>query len=68
MLNVQSLEKIPIPEADTNTKKNIIKFVDSIINLKKQNKDTYSIEKDIDNIVYSLYGLSEEEIKVIEGA
>ena len=62
-----ALELFPIPEADTNTKKMIVKLVDSIINLKKQNKDTYSIEKDIDNIVYSLYGLTDEEIKVIEG-
>ena len=64
----QYVEPLKIPEADTNTKKNILKLVDSIINLKKQNKDTYSIEKDIDNIVYSLYGLTDEEIKVIEGA
>ena len=63
----QYVEPLKIPEADTNTEKNIIKLVDSIINLKKQNKDTYSIEKDIDNIVYSLYGLTDEEIKVIEG-
>ncbi|TKZ34830.1 type II restriction endonuclease [Brachyspira catarrhinii] len=58
---------IPIPEADSKTKNNITKLVDDIIMLKKQDKDTTPLEKNIDEIVYSLYGLSDEEIKIIEG-
>ncbi|ADG72616.1 Eco57I restriction-modification methylase domain-containing protein [Brachyspira murdochii] len=58
---------IPIPEADSKTKNNITKLVDQIIILKKQDKDTTALEKQIDEIVYSLYGLSDEEVKVVEG-
>ncbi|WP_300752328.1 N-6 DNA methylase [uncultured Brachyspira sp.] len=61
------LEKLCIPEADSKTKNNITKLVDEIIILKKQNKDTTALEKNIDEIVYSLYGLNDEEIKIIEG-
>ena len=62
-----ALELFPIPEADSKTKNNITKLVDDIITLKKQEKDTTPLEKNIDEIVYSLYGLSDEEVKVVEG-
>ncbi|MEI0529168.1 TaqI-like C-terminal specificity domain-containing protein [Brachyspira intermedia] len=67
MLNVQSLEKIPIPEPDKDTESKLVGLVDDIIRLKKENKDTSEIEGKVDKIVYSLYGLSEEEIRIIEG-
>ena len=67
MLNVQSLEKIPIPEPDKDTESKLVGLVDSIIQLKKENKDTSEIEGEVDKIVYSLYGLSDDEIKIIEG-
>jgi adenine-specific DNA-methyltransferase len=34
---------------------------------KKQGKDTISLEDQIDRMVYELYGLTEEEIGVVEG-
>ena len=61
------MQTVPIPEADSKTKNNITKLVDDIIMLKKQDKDTTALEKKIDEIVYSLYGLSDEEVKVVEG-
>ena len=60
---------------DGKVKKNK-KFINKIINnvneiLKIKNKnsnaDISEIEGEIDKIVYWLYGLSEEEIKIIEG-
>ena len=60
---------------DGKVKKNK-KFINKIINnvneiLKIKNKnsnaDILEIEGEIDKIVYWLYGLSEEEIKIIEG-
>ena len=63
----QYVEPLKIPEADSKTKNNITKLVDEIITLKKQDKDTTPLEKNIDEIVYSLYGLSDEEVKVVEG-
>lgn len=67
MLNVQSLEKIPIPEPEKDIENKLVKLVDDIIRLKKENKDTSEIEGEVDRIVYSLYGLGEEEINIIEG-
>lgn len=67
MLNVQSLEKIPIPEPNENTLKEIEDLVEKIIENKKEGKDTEEDERDIDKIVYTLYDLTEEEVGIIEG-
>ncbi len=61
------IEMLPIPKVDTKTTNKISKLVDKIIELKKQGGDTSILESEVDEIVYSLYGLSEEEIRVIEG-
>ena len=47
----------------------IINNVNEILNIKNKNSnaDISEIEGEIDKIVYWLYGLSEEEIKIIEG-
>ncbi len=61
------IENVPIPEASSKNFNKIIKLVDDITELKKQDKDTTPLEKNIDEIVYSLYGLNDEEVKVVEG-
>ena len=66
-LSNQYVELIPIANADENTKNKLIKLVDTVIELKKQGQDTSVLEDEINNIVYSIYGLSEEEIRVVEG-
>ena len=35
--------------------------------MKKIGNDTRALERDIDVLVYGLYGLSEDEIRIIEG-
>ena len=57
--------KIPlfVPK-DTKSFENI---VDKIIELKKQDKDTQYLEDKINKMVYELYGLSQDEIKIVEG-
>lgn len=47
----------------------VIADVDQILTIKKTNSkaDTSVEEKEIDQLVYQLYGLTEEEIKIIEG-
>jgi adenine-specific DNA-methyltransferase len=47
----------------------IVALVDQILSAKKQNPeaDTSKLEKEIDKLVYKLYNLNEEEIKIIEG-
>ncbi|WP_161976132.1 hypothetical protein [Brachyspira catarrhinii] len=49
--------------------KKIESLVDEILKIKSKNlnEDVSMIEGEIDRIVYKLYGLSEEEIRIIEG-
>lgn len=66
------MEKLPIPKI---TKSNqpiadkIIALVEEILLQKETNNliNTQKLEKEIDNLVYTLYNLTEEEIKIIEG-
>ena len=62
-----NLEAMGIPTVNDKTKKQIVKLVDEIIELKKHSQDSSALEGEVDRIVYSLYGLTDEEIKVIEG-
>ena len=59
------LEQLPIAECED--KEPFITIVDQIITLKIQNQDTTALEAQIDQMVYALYGLSEEEIAIVEG-
>lgn len=61
--------QIPIPLAQNNQEE-IARIVDKIIVEKKQdsNADVSSLESEIDKLVYPLYALTEEEIKIVEGA
>lgn len=44
-----------------------IELVDKILADKKEGQDTSALELEIDGLVYGLYGLSEEEILIVEG-
>ena len=61
-----NLEAMTVPIADESIKNKLVKLVEDIIQLKKENKDTSEIEEEVDRIVYSLYGLSDEEVRIIE--
>ena len=61
---------LPLPELSSQTKDKIISLVDSIIATKKAdaNADTLREEKEIDKIVYKIYGITDQsEIDLIEG-
>jgi hypothetical protein len=60
------LGQIPIPNS-TNPQNEIIDLVNSVISAKKQNEDTSKLEAQIDQLVYQMYGLTEEEIGIVEG-
>jgi CRISPR/Cas system-associated exonuclease Cas4 (RecB family) len=73
-LRVFEVEKLPIFVPNVSSKKNnnnyekIIKLVKEIIGLKKNhasNDMTYKKQKEIDDIVYSLYQLTPEEIEIV---
>ena len=55
-----------IPEIDKKTEKEIVNLVEKVIGGKKKGIDTREFEEEIDKIVYGLYNLSSEEIKIIE--
>lgn len=67
-----NFEKIPIPPITPSNKgivENIERIVEKILSAKKENPkaDTLEYERQIDQMVYELYGLTEEEIKIVEG-
>jgi hypothetical protein len=63
------LRKLPIPLLDEIKQKPVIELVDQILLTKKSNplSDTSALESEIDRLVYELYGLTEEEIRIVEG-
>lgn len=60
---------LPIPHANESQEQHIIALVDKITDAKKADRmsDTSKLEAEIDELVYQLYGLDEEEIRIIEG-
>ena len=66
----QYVEQNPIPIIDEKEQQPFIEKVDQILSLKKDNPsaDTSELEREIDFMVYGLYGLSEEEIGIVENS
>lgn len=62
------IRNIPIPMASEEQQKPIIELVDKILEAKKIHlqADTKDYENQIDKLVYHLYGLTYDEIKVID--
>ena len=67
-VRISSVENLPIKIADTKTQEKIEMLVDQIMTKKLSDStaDTSDIENKIDVLVYKLYDLTEEEIKIIE--
>lgn len=67
-INKSTIEQLPFVKADNATQALISSNAKKIIELKKNNPnaDTSALEREIDGLVYGLYGLTEEEIAVIE--
>ena len=65
----EPLQGIPLPLIDLSLQQPIIDLVDVILTKKKQSPqaDILDLENSIDRLVYKLYGLSENEIKIVEG-
>lgn len=58
--------KLPIKIASKARQKLFISRVDEILKRKKANHDTTALEKEIDVLVYKLYELTYEEVKIID--
>jgi type I restriction-modification system DNA methylase subunit len=66
----QPLSEIPIKRISEEKQRPFIKLVDRILAAKNRDPkaDTTAWEREIDRLVYELYGLTEEEIAIVEGA
>ncbi|SHF90888.1 Type II restriction/modification system, DNA methylase subunit YeeA [Flavobacterium segetis] len=64
------VNNIPIPNITLDARQPFIEKVDQILTLKQADAlaDTSVLEREIDLMVYELYGLSAEEIAVVEGS
>ena len=60
------VSKVPIFSATATQKTPIIQHVRAILS-DPGSPDTPRLEKQIDQMVYELYGLTEDEIKIVEG-
>lgn len=70
--NKHALENLPIPKINSKNKNivdELINLVDEILKAKEQDKNanTQELENKINSLVYKLYNLTKEEIKIIEG-
>ena len=61
-------KQFPIAKATQNQQQPIIELVNQILTKKRSspNADTSDLEYQIDELVYELYGITEEEIAMIE--
>ncbi len=61
--------QIPIITGNDVARKQIADLVNNILSIKKQTPtaETFALENQIDHVVYQLYDLTEEEIKIVEG-
>jgi len=68
-LKAATIEALPIPFTISEQQEPIIKCVDRILAAKKKdsNADTSALESEIDQLVYKLYGLTDDEIAIVEG-
>jgi len=67
IISVQALEPLKIPIPTPEIEQPFITLVDKILADKKAGNDTSALEREIDGLVYGLYGLSDEEILIVEG-
>ena len=68
-ITVSGIKQTPIPQATTSQVQEMIELVDKILEIKcsDTSADTSALEREIDGLVYGLYGLTEEEVEVVEG-
>ena len=67
-LYIRPLSEIPIKRISPDEQKPFIKLVDRILAAKQRDAeaDTSALAQEIDGLVYALYGLTPEEIQIVE--
>ena len=61
--------ELPVKICNQSQQKAIIDEVEKVMTAKEllSSAETYALESEIDRLVYQLYGLTDEEIKIVEG-
>jgi len=69
-VKLQHFKKFPIREMIIEFQNELAGKVDNILSLNKSDPsaDTNALESEIDRLVYELYGLTDEEIRIVENA
>lgn len=69
-IRISSVENLPIKITSLENQQPFIEKVNQILTQKQANPsaDTSILEREIDEMVYALYGLNEDEIAVVEGS
>ena len=69
------INSIPFPDIKANDRIKILSYVQEILKIKNSDdfdknigkqEEVISIQNEIDKLVYQLYGLTDEEIKIVE--
>lgn len=66
IISVQALEPLLVYYPNEKEEIQIVKIVDEIITRKKSNQDTTALEREIDVLVYKLYELTYDEVKIMD--
>ena len=59
------VEQLPVPMIPDCDQAEFVRLVDKVLLAKKDGEDSTATEEEIDKLVYSLYGLTDEEIRYI---
>ena len=68
-IQAKTVGQLPIPSIPAEKEKSMTNLVERVLAAKRTNPqaDTSKLESEIDLLVYRLYGLTDEEIKIVEG-
>ncbi len=67
-LLMETVENFPIKNINKTEQQEFIDLVNKIMDAKKMKKESLNLESQIDQLVYKLYDLTEEEIAIIESS
>ena len=67
-INIGTVKKIPIPSVTNSQQTELVSLVDRIHAAKRENPsaDTSALESEIDRLVYQLYGLTYDEVLIVD--
>jgi adenine-specific DNA-methyltransferase len=60
------VEQLPVPSIDEAAQKPFTDLVCKILESKRANRETEKFEEDLDQMIFKLYGLSDEEIHYLQ--